>query len=99
MGGAVIVESFALDFGAMASLPGPYAGAFLEKIGPAGLQGMLSSFDDKSAVATHRLAFCAGPGKESKVRCAPVGLIGGGGGGEGGKGYLKTGRGAAVLPG
>lgn len=65
--GAVIVESFALCFAAMSSLPGPYVNAFLAKLGAEGLPSLLTEFDDKTAFAEHRFAFCAGPGLQPKV--------------------------------
>lgn len=67
MKSAVVVESFALCFNAMAALPGPYVNAFLHKIGVEGLFKVLSSFEDKSAVAEYRVAFSAGPGSLPKV--------------------------------
>lgn len=65
--GAVIVESSALAFNALSSLPGPYIGAFVGKIGAAGLFTLLADFEDKTAVAEHRVAFSAGPGAPPKV--------------------------------
>ena len=63
----MVAESSAVCCEAMASLPGPYVHAFVEKLGAEGLPAMLSSFDDKSAIAEHRVAFCAGPGATPKV--------------------------------
>lgn len=63
----MIVESSALAFNALASLPGPYIGAFVDKVGAEGLATLLADFEDKTAVAEHRVAFSAGPGSEPKV--------------------------------
>lgn len=71
------MESFALCLNSLAALPGPYIEAFLGKIGPEGLHKMLVSFDDKGAVAQHRVAFCAGSDQNPKVWF--VGVEGGGG--------------------
>lgn len=66
-GAAVVVESSALAFKALASLPGPYVGAFVGKLGAEGLPALLAGFEDKTAVAEHAVAFSAGPGAEPKV--------------------------------
>lgn len=65
--GAVIVESFALCFEAMSSLPGPYVNAFVQKVGAEGLAALLATLENKTAFAEHRVAFSAGPGEEPKV--------------------------------
>eukprot|EP00903_Cladosiphon_okamuranus_P012851 g12008.t2 len=70
--GPVIVESSALLFNALGSLPGPYIGAFVGKVGAEGLVTLLADFEDKSAVAEHRVAFSAGPGSAPKVFEAKV---------------------------
>ena len=47
---------------------------FLDGTGHAGLNSILAGFDDKTAYAQCVFAFCAGPGKEVKVRmdtCMP----------------------------
>ncbi|CAN0029919.1 unnamed protein product [Pylaiella littoralis] len=65
--GAAIVESSALAFSALNSLPGPYVGAFVDKIGAEGLAKLLAVSEDKSAFAEHRVAFSAGPGTTPKI--------------------------------
>ena len=60
--GPVITEDTSLCFNAIGGLPGPYVKWFLEKTGCAGLNNMLSAYEDKSAYAQTIFAFCAGPG-------------------------------------
>ncbi|KAK9451182.1 inosine triphosphate pyrophosphatase-like protein [Limtongia smithiae] len=66
IGGPVLVEDTALGFTAYGGLPGPYIKWFMEKIGHAGLNNMLTAYDDKSAQAICTFAFSEGPGHEVK---------------------------------
>ncbi|CAN0448247.1 unnamed protein product, partial [Ectocarpus sp. 12 AP-2014] len=70
--GAVIVESSSLAFNALALLPGPYIAAFVGKLGAEGLPSLLEGFEDKTAVAEHRVAFSAGPSATPKIFEAKV---------------------------
>lgn len=63
-----MVEDTGLCFSALRGLPGPYIKWFLDGTGHEGLNSILAGFDDKTAYAQCVFAFCAGPGKEVKVR-------------------------------
>jgi len=58
--GPVIVEDTCLCFTALGGLPGPYIKWFLQKLGPAGLNRLLSGWDDKSAYALCTIAYSTG---------------------------------------
>ncbi|KAK4056282.1 nucleoside triphosphate pyrophosphohydrolase ham1 [Microbotryomycetes sp. JL221] len=64
VGGACITEDTALCFNAMPGLPGPYIKAFMTSLGHEGLNRILDSFQDKSAVAICTFAYSEGPGQE-----------------------------------
>ena len=56
--GPVIIDDTCLCFNALGGLPGPYIKWFLNDIGKDGLQKLLYSFEDKSAIAECRIAYC-----------------------------------------
>ncbi|KAL5015706.1 hypothetical protein ScPMuIL_005295 [Solemya velum] len=61
--GPVIIEDTSLCFNALGGMPGPYIKWFLKKIGPEGLNNLLSAYDDKSAEAVCILAYSNGDPK------------------------------------
>lgn len=65
--GPVIVEDTGLCFNALGGLPGPYIKHFLERTGHAGLNNLLSAYQDKSAYAQCIFGFCAGPDEEVRL--------------------------------
>ncbi|XP_074592973.1 inosine triphosphate pyrophosphatase isoform X2 [Brevipalpus obovatus] len=63
----VIVEDTSLSFTAFKGLPGPYIKYFLDNLGPQGLYRMLKDWNDKSAIASCRIAFCPALDSEPSV--------------------------------
>lgn len=66
LNGNVIIEDTSLCFNALNGLPGPYIKSFLEGVGREGLSKMLDGFEDKTAFAECRVAYCR-PGEEAKI--------------------------------
>ena len=66
LNGNVIIEDTSLCFNALNGLPGPYIKWFLKGVGRDGLSKMLTGFEDKSAFAECRVAYCR-PGEEPKI--------------------------------
>ena len=62
----MIIEDTSLCFNALNGLPGPYIKSFLDGVGREGLFKMLGGFEDKTAIAECRVAYCR-PGEEPKI--------------------------------
>ncbi|XP_022816981.1 inosine triphosphate pyrophosphatase-like [Spodoptera litura] len=57
--GPVMVEDTSLCYNALKGLPGPYIKWFIYKLGPEGLNNLLTGWDDKSAKAISTFAYCS----------------------------------------
>ncbi|XP_077298533.1 inosine triphosphate pyrophosphatase [Arctopsyche grandis] len=60
----VLIEDTCLGFRALSGLPGPYIKSFLDRVGPEGLDKMLTGWEDKTAEALCTFAFCEGVDQE-----------------------------------
>ena len=65
--GPCLIDDTALHFTALNGLPGAYIRAFTDKLKPFQLAKLLDGFEDKSAVCTCSIGYCAGPDAEPVV--------------------------------
>lgn len=65
--GPVIVDDTALHFNAIGGLPGAYIRAFTDKLKPADIARILHGFEDKSALCTCSIGYCADENAEPIV--------------------------------